>query len=406
MSGKASDFTKYLNKFSQANNAEKIVMVDVHDIDPHPKNHYSIREIEVLASLIELQNGIQEPLFLKKNDNGRYLAISGQRRRLAMLLLLERKSETITSPLVPAIIRQYKSEKEEVFAIAAANGYREKTVEDKENEIEMMRPFVREEYDRKKAEGKELGKFRDYLAEKLNLSGSVVQRIESLKKLAPELREAIDAGNLDITPASLLTSLPKDEQKAIYDEVKQSFGKVTEKAIRETRQKRAANQSKGNEIDTRQEVSSVDKEAGAIDEIPEPEMVEVVPELHQEMETNAEDLDITPAVSLTDLHREEHENDEQQKISSVDIEVDGVKDTSGSETSVVEDEDYGSIAQLQEAKNLEITNMQKRFAHLKELYRIKESEGCNENEMGINRQQIQIVTKIIRTLRSNWGIHE
>lgn len=388
MSGKASDFTKYLNKFSQVNNvenAEKIVMVDVHDIDPHPKNRYSVKEIEVLASLIELQNGIQEPLFLKKNDNGRYHAISGQRRRLALLLLLERKSATITSPFVPAIIRQYKSEQEEVFAIAAANGYREKTVEDKENEIEMMRPYVREEYDRKKAEGKEMGKFRDYLAEKLNLSGSVVQRIESLKKLAPELREEIDAGNLELTPASALTSLPQEEQKAIYVEAKETFGKVTEKAIKKTRQKRATNHSSRNEVDTQHEVPSI------IDETSETETEELAPKLPQRID--AENLDNTPTVALSNLHQEEHENNAQQNISEP-------------ERSEVDNEDYGSIAQLQEAKKLEITYMQKRLEHLKELYKIKESEACNENEMGINKQQIQIVTKIIRTLKSNWGICE
>lgn len=230
----------YMNKRSQPDNqgVEKIVMVSVYDIDPHPQNKYSMKDLETLAAQIEIQGRVTAPLILKKNEKGRYTIISGHRRRAATLMLLENKSEKITSPAVPSIIREYQNEEEEIFALAAANSQREKTLEDKENEIEMMFPLVKTKYEEAKASGERLGKFRRYFAEKLGISSSDLQRIKSLKKLAPELREEINKGNLDITPASTLTNLSHDEQREIYHEAQEQHGKVTGKAIQTVKQSR------------------------------------------------------------------------------------------------------------------------------------------------------------------------
>ena len=67
----------------------KVVDLNVHDIIPNELNHYSISEIDELAESIKL-NGLQEPLRVYKNSEGKYTLVSGHRRHQAKLQLANR----------------------------------------------------------------------------------------------------------------------------------------------------------------------------------------------------------------------------------------------------------------------------------------------------------------------------
>ena len=89
----ASLIAKLLNKNSQPgqgsgkelNTTEEIIMRDVHELVPNPKNEkYSLDNIEELAMMIQLTHNI-EPIILKTIGDGRFMITSGHRRRLAQL---------------------------------------------------------------------------------------------------------------------------------------------------------------------------------------------------------------------------------------------------------------------------------------------------------------------------------
>mgnify|MGYP000808217462 CR=1 FL=1 len=52
-------------------------------IDPDPNNFYSLTGIEELAANIQLC-GLQQPILVRPIDGGRYMVVSGHRRRAAI----------------------------------------------------------------------------------------------------------------------------------------------------------------------------------------------------------------------------------------------------------------------------------------------------------------------------------
>ena len=61
-------------------------------IDPDPNNFYSLTGIEELAANIQLC-GLQQPILVRPIDGGRYMVVSGHRRRAAIELLAEDEPE-------------------------------------------------------------------------------------------------------------------------------------------------------------------------------------------------------------------------------------------------------------------------------------------------------------------------
>ena len=75
----------------------RIQYIPLHLIDTNPKNNYSTDGIESLAANIQMF-GLMEPLIVKATESGRYMLISGHRRRLALRMNAE-AAETNRSPL-------------------------------------------------------------------------------------------------------------------------------------------------------------------------------------------------------------------------------------------------------------------------------------------------------------------
>ena len=61
-------------------------------IAPDPNNFYSLTGIEELAANIQLC-GLQQPILVRPIDGGRYMVVSGHRRRAAIELLAEDEPE-------------------------------------------------------------------------------------------------------------------------------------------------------------------------------------------------------------------------------------------------------------------------------------------------------------------------
>ena len=67
-------------------NRETIEYIGLDLIDDDPANFYRVDGLEELAANIELC-GLQQPIRLRPTEGGRYVIVSGHRRRAALALL-------------------------------------------------------------------------------------------------------------------------------------------------------------------------------------------------------------------------------------------------------------------------------------------------------------------------------
>lgn len=198
---------------------EKIKIDLIDDFENHPYQVNDDEELEQLKQSIE-QNGLLNPLVVRKKDNGRYELLSGHRRKKALIKLNIKE--------VDAIIKNLTDEEAIIFMVDS-NMYREKILPSEKAFAYKMK------LDAIKHQGKstcatELHKSREQIAN--NESGENVRRYIRLTYLIPELLELVDNTakydkrtciTMSLKPAVELSYLSKEEQKLIvayieYDE--------------------------------------------------------------------------------------------------------------------------------------------------------------------------------------------
>lgn len=230
---------KLLNKNSQpigqgvhnGHPVEEIILRDVHDLVPNPKNSfYSTDNIEELAAMIDLTQRI-EPLIVKPHpdEEGKFMILSGHRRRLAQLYRIEHGMTD--DPRVPTIVREVvnplegviTSQEMEILNIVFPNKGSRRNLSPTEEAAEILyiKPIIRKIYDQQKASGEVTGKFRTFFASVLGISETTLQRKESIGKLSDAAKEAVEDGRMTATAAAELSSLSADAQDdalAVIDE--------------------------------------------------------------------------------------------------------------------------------------------------------------------------------------------
>lgn len=220
----SGNLISYLNEQTKDNiAAEKaksqytIINIDVDKIIPNSRNFYGIRDVEQLAASMAL-SGHVSPLEVTPLEDGNYRLISGERRRAAVKLRLERGE--ITDGAVPCIVREtfrdgekLSAEHQEIINIIAANDYRDKTPFEKLEEITELEPIARIYFVDERQNGYD-GDFRKFFAKKfLGVSVGVLQRILVLRKLVPEAKEAYNNGLIRKTALSELAGKPENFQR-------------------------------------------------------------------------------------------------------------------------------------------------------------------------------------------------
>ena len=249
----ASLIAKLLNKNSQPgqgssnelNAAEEIIMRDVHELVPNPKNEkYSLDNIEELAMMIQLTHNI-EPIILKTMEDGRFMITSGHRRRLAQLYRLEQGMTD--NPMVPTITREIINDFEDAITddemetlniVFPNKGQRRNLTPSQEtDEIALIKPIIKKLYDYQKAAGHIDGKFRPYFANILGISETSLQRKEAIRKVSDEVKAEVDSGNITATAAAELASMDKEEQNLVIEAIKDRGEEVTVQAVKEEKKK-------------------------------------------------------------------------------------------------------------------------------------------------------------------------
>lgn len=209
------------NKINGVENKRFTQELDMNLLVPSSSNFYGIREIEELAESIK-ENGLMHNLVTRKKDDGTYEIISGERRYRALKSLGYEK--------IPCQVKENLSDLDAELMLIQANAeQRELTPSEKMEGIKRLETI----YKQKRNNGEKLqGKTRDLIGKDLGLSGVQVGRYKKVDKdLIPELKEKLDKEEITLTQAHTLSSLTKDEQEIIHEEIKDLNAKESKEEI-------------------------------------------------------------------------------------------------------------------------------------------------------------------------------
>ena len=196
-----------MNEKELSKNKEEIVILDVELIDENPEHPFKVID-ESLGELIESINkyGVTEPIIVVKNDEGRYTAVAGHRRKRACELSGIKK--------IPAIIRNLTRE-EAIIQMVDSNIHREVILPSEKAFAYKLK------LEAMKHQGKTCGqlvhKSRDDISE--TESGRQISRYIRLTELIPDLLKLVDEGRIAFNPAVELSYLTRIEQEYVYDTI-------------------------------------------------------------------------------------------------------------------------------------------------------------------------------------------
>lgn len=189
---------------SKMDTMPRLIAVELHLIDPSPANFYSMEGLESLADNIATV-GLLEPLRVREKD-GRYVVVSGHRRRAALRILVDR-GEMDPHDKIPVFLEDEpdtgdardkdaaRIALQQLRLIYANSDNRQYSSADKTREVQELTAIFSE----LKRLGYEFpGKIREHVAAAAHISDSRAARLAVIGKnlTTPHLREAYEAGRL------------------------------------------------------------------------------------------------------------------------------------------------------------------------------------------------------------------
>lgn len=205
----------FLKNVPKADTSGQIVKISLDLIDDDPRNDfYSIRGIEELAANIQTV-GLLDPVILREHPEaeGRYILVSGHRRRAAYKLLAAENAEYQE---IPAIIQAEAGSPalQELRLIYANAHNRTRT----SAEISEETARITELLYQLQAEGMEFpGRMRDHVAEACQISKTKYARLKVIRdKLSPAWASLYKAGKLNEAMAYVLAQQSAEWQEVIY----------------------------------------------------------------------------------------------------------------------------------------------------------------------------------------------
>lgn len=232
----AFDITKALGDIGRkpegagAETRRELRYIPLQRIDTNPRNFYSVEGIDELAENIRMF-GLMEPLIVKELPSGRYMLISGHRRRLALRQIAEGAEnypDSMQEPvaclvepegiLLPGIEDPEKAAAarplaEELKLIYANADTRVMSSADTAWQVRRIRELFTE---LQKIGYKFPGKMRDHVAAAAKVSATRVARLDVIDKglTEPTLRQAWKVGTLGETSAYEIARRSPEAQHA------------------------------------------------------------------------------------------------------------------------------------------------------------------------------------------------
>ena len=203
-------------------NREQIEYIKLDLIDEDPNNFYQLSGIEELAANIELC-GLQQPIRVRRHGDGRYIIVSGHRRRAAVALLAKDDPEKWSE--VPCIIEadEVSPALQQLRLIFANSSTRTMTTAEISQQAAKVEELL---YRLKEEEGYEFpGRMRDHVAQVVGVSKSKLSRLKVIREnLAKCWKKSFEKNNIKEDTAYKLAQMPEQWQKLIYDARKEQTG--------------------------------------------------------------------------------------------------------------------------------------------------------------------------------------
>lgn len=208
---------------------EQIEYIDLNLIDSDPNNFYELTGLDALAANIELL-GLQQPLRVRPNPEqpGRWIIVSGHRRRAAMELLAKEGKDKFAS--VPCIREAAAGSAalQELRLIYANSDTRKLTSAEISKQAERVEALLYQ----LKEEGMEFpGRMRDHVAEACKVSKSKLARLKVIRDgLIENYRTSYEKNEINESTAYTLAHLPCDMQERLFKAVPklQTSGRVNQ----------------------------------------------------------------------------------------------------------------------------------------------------------------------------------
>lgn len=210
-----------LNETSKAMKTSKefnIIPIDINLIDPSEDNNgMSLDDIDELAQSI-LENGMDQNLVVIPKADGHYKLMTGHRRRLALLKLVNEGHDEFSQ--VPCLVKDLDNIKfdisqsaKEKFALITTNiQNRNRTLADN---LHLMK-LADDVFEELKKAGVDTGKRREWVANQLGVSPSTVRDLTAIeKKATPEVKKAIEENKIPLTAATEIVQHSEEQQNEI-----------------------------------------------------------------------------------------------------------------------------------------------------------------------------------------------
>lgn len=211
-----ADMLKDVSNLDTGANAaapQQIELIPLDLIDQDPNNFYSLDGIDQLAASIELV-GLQQPILVRPSGGGRYVVISGHRRRAAAMLIRDGGSKQFEAGLPCIVDRSEASEAlRELQLIYANSDTRVLTSAELNKQAERVEMLL---YELKEQGVAFPGRMRDHVAEACKLSKTKLARLKVIRdKLDPCFKADYEKGNLSESAAYALAQRPAEAQRLI-----------------------------------------------------------------------------------------------------------------------------------------------------------------------------------------------
>lgn len=192
---------------------EQIQYIPLNQLDEDPDNFYQLSDIPELADNIALC-GLQQPIRVRQKEDGRYIIVSGHRRRAALEMLVadgydyfSKAACIVERDEVSPTLQQLRL----IYANASTRKMTNAEIGEQAAQVEKLLYQLKEE-------GFDFpGRMRDHVAQAVSQSKSKLARLKVIREnLSPVWASAFQRNLLAESTAYELAQLPEKWQSVIY----------------------------------------------------------------------------------------------------------------------------------------------------------------------------------------------
>ncbi|MCM1370668.1 MAG: ParB/RepB/Spo0J family partition protein [Clostridium sp.] len=195
-----------------------LIKIKIKDIDSFKNHPFLVNNDDSLRELTQSikENGLLNPLIVRKKDNDKYEMISGHRRKLALELIGIEEADAYVKDL---------NDDEAIVYMVDSNIYREKILPSEKAFAYKMKMDAIKHQGKTTSDTEEPKLSSEKIGKQHGESASTVKKYIRLTKLIPELLDLVDNTikydkrtylTMGIKPAVELSYLNKDEQNLVY----------------------------------------------------------------------------------------------------------------------------------------------------------------------------------------------